>query len=331
MIKKLLFVRTILLIGGSRLIIPPYEAKRMRYINKKHFSERVKEQMTERRIVSVGTKIHVGPRQNLTLISGPCVIESRDHTLRCAEELIKATQNLPVQLIFKASYDKANRSSHSSFRGPGIDEGLKILQEVKKQFGLPVISDIHDVQEIEKAKDVLDVLQIPAFLCRQTDLIVTAAKTLLPLHIKKGQFMAPWDMSNVVQKAASQGNHDVILCDRGTMFGYSNLVVDMRAFQIMRGLGVPVSFDASHSVQLPGAMGVETGGQREFIPLLARSAVAAGIDLLFIETHPEPKAAKSDKTNVFPLYELRTLLETLLPIHQLAHKSQFFEDYERVK
>lgn len=284
--------------------------------------------MTKQRAVSIGKNVHIGSGQNLTVISGPCVIESRDHTLKCAEALVKITKDLPVQLVFKASYDKANRSSHDSFRGPGIDEGLKILQEIKEEFGLPVISDIHETDEIEKAREVLDILQIPAFLCRQTDLILKAAQTGLPLHVKKGQFMAPWDMANVVNKIESQGNQKTILCDRGTMFGYSNLVVDMRSFQIMRELGTPVSFDASHSVQLPGALGVETGGQREFIPLLARSAIAAGIHALFIETHPEPKNAKSDKTNVFPLSDLKMLLENLIPIHEMVHKSAYFSEYK---
>ncbi len=286
--------------------------------------------MSKRRTVSIGKNVHIGPGHNLTVISGPCVIESLDHTLKCAESLVKITQDLSLQLVFKASYDEANRSSHSSFRGPGIDEGLKILQEVKTEFGIPVISDIHETHEIEKAQEVLDILQIPAFLCRQTDLILKAAQTQLPLHIKKGQFMAPWDMSNVVNKVESQGNQKIILCDRGTMFGYSNLVVDMRSFQIMRELGTPVSFDASHSVQLPGALGVETGGQREFIPLLARSATAAGVDALFIETHPDPKNAKSDKTNVFPLSGLRKLLENLIPIHEAAHKSDYFLEYKQL-
>ncbi len=287
--------------------------------------------LQERHIVTVGKKVFVGLKQKLTLISGPCVIESRDHAFQCAEALIQATSNLPIQLIFKASYDKANRSSYSSFRGPGIDEGLKILDEIKRSFHIPVVSDIHDVHEVEKAAAVLDLLQIPAFLSRQTDLLLAAAKTKLPIHVKKGQFMAPWDMAQVVQKIRSQGNSDIILCDRGTSFGYSNLVVDMRSFQIMRELGVPVSFDASHSVQLPGSLGTETGGQREYIPLLARSAVAAGIDLLFIETHPDVHNAKSDRTNVFPLSELSALLASLIPIHALAYESALFSDYERLK
>lgn len=282
-------------------------------------------------VITIGSKITVGKGNPLTIISGPCVIEGRDHLLRCAESLVKAVDSLPVQLIFKASYDKANRSSYNSFRGPGIDEGLKLLEEVKTTFHVPVVSDIHEVNEVDKVKEVLDLIQIPAFLSRQTDLIVEAAKTKLPLHIKKGQFMAPWDMKNVLEKASSQGNHSVILCDRGTMFGYGNLVVDMRSFQIMRQLGVPVSFDASHSVQLPSALGKESGGQREFIPLLARAAVASGIDLLFIETHPEPKLAKSDGSSVFPLSELRRLLTTLLPIHTLAHNSAFFADYDALR
>lgn len=257
----------------------------------------------------------------LTLISGPCIIESRDHTLLCAERLVKIASTRPVQLIFKASYDKANRSSIHSFRGPGLEEGLRILEEVKNTFGIPVLSDIHLPEEALPASQVLDVLQIPAFLCRQTDLIAAAAKTGKPLHIKKGQFMAPWDMKNVIEKAASCNNSNVILCDRGTSFGYNNLVCDMRGLAIMRAFGVPVSFDASHSVQMPGALGTSSGGTREHIPLLARAAAAVGIQVLFIESHPEPQQAKSDSATVFPLDQLGDLLDVVCDIHQRVRGS----------
>lgn len=252
----------------------------------------------------------------LTLISGPCIIESREHTLQCAERLLKIVSKRPLQFIFKASYDKANRSSIHSFRGPGIDEGLRILEEVKSTFGIPVISDIHLPEEALPASQVLDVIQIPAFLCRQTDLIVAAAETGRPLHIKKGQFMAPSDMKNVVEKASSCNNPNVILCDRGTSFGYNNLVCDMRGLAIMRSFGVPISFDASHSVQMPGGLGATTGGTREHIPLLARAAAAVGIQALFIESHPEPQKAKSDSATVFPLDQLGSLLDVVVDIHE---------------
>jgi 2-dehydro-3-deoxyphosphooctonate aldolase (KDO 8-P synthase) len=224
-----------------------------------------------------------------------------------------------VQLIFKASYDKANRSSYSSFRGPGIKEGLSILQEVKEKFQIPVLSDVHEVGEVQEASQVLDILQIPAFLCRQTDLVVEAAKTGKPLNLKKGQFMSPWDMKNIVDKALSVGNTQVILCDRGCSFGYNNLVSDMRSLAIMAGFAV-VAFDATHSVQLPGGLGTSSGGQREFIPLLARAAVASGIQALFIESHPTPLKALSDAASVFDLAKLGDLLDTLLAIHAIVNR-----------
>ncbi len=268
-------------------------------------------------LVQIG-KFFVGKGQPLTVMSGPCVIESEDHTLFCAEKLVEMMSKLSVNFIFKCSYDKANRSSKSSFRGPGIHEGLRILQKVKDTFGVPVISDIHTPEEASIAKDVLDILQIPAFLCRQTDLIEACAKTNKPLHVKKGQFVAPHDMGNVVQKIVAEGNNQIILCDRGTCFGYNNLVSDMRAIPIMQKFGVPVSFDASHSVQLPGGNGLTSGGQPEFIPTLAAAAVAAGANALFIESHPSPKDAKSDKDSVYPLDQLKVLIERLSQIHKLA-------------
>ena len=262
----------------------------------------------------------IGKGQPLTLISGPCIIESREHTLECAERLATIVEKKQINLIFKASYDKANRSSYHSFRGPGIDEGLSILKEVKDTFQLPVLSDIHLPGEVKAASEVLDVLQIPAFLCRQTDLIMEAAKSGKPLHVKKGQFMAPWDMGNIVEKAKAAGNTQVILCDRGTSFGYNNLVSDMRSLAIMSRFGTPVSFDASHSVQLPGGNGTSSGGEREFIPLLARSAVASGIQALFLETHTDPPRALSDSSTVFPLDKLSVLLDVLLSLHETIQR-----------
>lgn len=274
--------------------------------------------------VSVGSLV-IHESSPLTLISGPCVIESREHTLFCAEQLVKITQGRNVQLIFKASYDKANRSSGQSFRGPGLEQGLRILEEVKQTFGIPVVSDIHLPEEADIASSVLDMLQIPAFLCRQTDLLLAAGQTMKPVHIKKGQFMAPWDMKNALEKVQSCGNPCVMLCDRGTSFGYNNLVCDMRSFAIMQAFGVPVSFDASHSVQMPGALGTSSGGTREHIPLLTRAAAAAGIQALFIESHPDPKNAKSDSSTVFPLDGLGALLDVTISIHELVRASSFVE------
>lgn len=265
--------------------------------------------------VPVGSFV-IHEKSPLTLISGPCIIENRDHTLRCAEKLIDITSKRNVQFIFKASYDKANRTSIHSFRGPGLEKGLAILEEVKRTFHVPVISDIHLPQEAEPASQVLDIVQIPAFLCRQTDLIIAAAETKKPLHIKKGQFVSPWDMKHAVEKAASCGNHHVILCERGSSFGYNNLVCDMRSLAIMRSFQVPVCFDASHSVQMPGALGTTSGGTREHIPLLARAAAAAGIQALFLETHPDPQNAKSDSATVFPLDALGNLLDVVVALHE---------------
>lgn len=254
----------------------------------------------------------------LTIISGPCVIESEAHTMRSAERLKKIAQGHPVQFIFKASYDKANRSSINSFRGPGLQAGLRILEKVKRELDLPVISDIHTPEEVPAAKEVLDVLQIPAFLCRQTDLLVAAGESGLPVHVKKGQFVAPHDMGNVVEKITSCGNFKIILADRGASFGYNNLVADMRAIAIMKQFGFPVSFDASHSVQLPGALGTATGGESKYSPLLARAAVAAGCQVIFIETHPDPKQAKSDSASVYPLDLFDALLKKLVAIYEVV-------------
>ncbi len=264
----------------------------------------------------------IGPGQPLTLISGPCVIESEELALQTAEFLKELALSLEIQLIYKSSYDKANRSSHHSFRGPGAERGLAILEKVKKEFDLPLLTDIHHPEEVEAAASVCDVLQIPAFLCRQTDLIVAAGQSKAAVNVKKGQFMAPWDMGNIVEKLLAAGNERIILTDRGTTFGYNNLVTDMRAIPIMQRFGFPVCFDASHSVQLPGGNGQSSGGQREFIPTLARAAVAAGANCLFIESHPNPSQAKSDRDSVLDLRDLRPLLEEVQQIYDIIQRTR---------
>jgi 2-dehydro-3-deoxyphosphooctonate aldolase (KDO 8-P synthase) len=261
----------------------------------------------------------IGKKQPLAVMTGPCVIESEDHALFAAEQLANVFRDLGgMNFIYKSSYDKANRSARASFRGPGLEKGLKILERVKKEFDVPVITDVHSPEEAMAAGEVCDILQIPAFLCRQTDLIEAAAKTGIVINVKKGQFMAPWDMRNVVEKITASGNEKIILTDRGTSFGYNNLVSDMRAVPIMQKFGFPVCFDASHSVQLPGGLGNASGGQREFIPTLARAAIAAGCNCLFIESHPDPSSAKSDKDSVYPLAELPRLLSELERIYRLV-------------
>ncbi len=249
------------------------------------------------------------------MIAGPCVIEDEATTFFVAQRLKDICNRLGIPLVFKSSYDKANRTSISSYRGPGLEKGLEILAGVKERLGLPVLSDIHQISEVELATGVLDVIQIPAFLCRQTDLVVAAASTQKPLNLKKGQFLSPWEMSQVVQKATSTGNHQLLLTERGTSFGYNNLVVDMRSIQIMGDTGFPVVFDATHSVQLPGGSGTASGGQREFVPCLARAAVAAGADGVFMEVHPAPEEALCDGPNSMPLDHLEPLLESLKAIH----------------
>jgi len=253
----------------------------------------------------------MGEKEPLTLILGPCVIESEDHTLFCVEALQKMVRRHSFSFIFKASYDKANRSSYSSFRGPGIEQGLNILQRVQKEFGVPVLTDVHSPEDAKIAGAICDVIQIPAFLCRQTDLIIAAAQTKAVVNVKKGQFVAPWDMKNVVEKLLLAGKKDFFLTDRGTSFGYNCLVSDMRAIPIMQSFGYPVCFDASHSVQQPGGLGKETGGERHFIPVLAKAAVAAGANALFIEAHPNPSQAKSDAASIYPLSELPALLQQI--------------------
>lgn len=245
------------------------------------------------------------------LIAGPCVIESEEMVLSIAGQMKEITEKLGIPYTFKASFDKANRTSLSSFRGPGIDEGLRILKKVKDIFGLPVCTDIHEPWQAAPAAEVADILQIPAFLCRQTDLLVAAAKTGRCVNIKKAQFLAPWDMKNCVEKVRQSGNENVMLCERGTSFGYNTLVVDMTGLRVMKEFGVPIIFDATHSVQKPGGNGTSTGGNREFVEYLAKAAIAVGVDGLFMETHPEPDYAKSDGPNMVPLGQMQELLEKL--------------------
>jgi len=258
--------------------------------------------------------IKIGADRPLVLIAGPCVIESEEATLRHAERLMTICNGLSMPLIFKASYDKANRTSVGAFRGPGLKEGLRILAKVKESLGLPVLSDIHSIEQVAPAAEVLDVLQIPAFLCRQTDLLIAAAKSGRVVNVKKGQFLAPWDMKNVAGKLAASGNENIILTERGVSFGYNNLVVDMRSFPVMRSSGYPVVFDATHSVQLPGGQGESSGGQREFVEYLSRAAVATGIDGIFMEVHEDPDKALCDGPNSIPLSELTALLKKLRAI-----------------
>lgn len=255
--------------------------------------------------------VKIGGNRPLALIAGPCVIENEAATLRHAEKLLTICNGVNMPLIFKASYDKANRTSINSFRGPGLRDGLAILRKVKETLGLPVLSDIHSIEQITPAADVLDIMQIPAFLCRQTDLLIAAAKSGRIINVKKGQFLAPWDMKNVAGKIAASGNENIILTERGASFGYNNLVVDMRSFPVMRATGYPVVFDATHSVQLPGGQGDSSGGQREFVEYLSRAAVATGIDGIFMEIHEDPDKALCDGPNSIPLGELAVLLQTL--------------------
>lgn len=270
--------------------------------------------------------IHVGnltlDGSRLFLIAGPCVIEEYDRTLMIGREIKKICDRLGIPYIFKASYDKANRSSFHSFRGPGLEKGLAILQSIKEELGVPVLSDVHDVTQLEPAAKVLDMIQIPAFLCRQTDLVYGAAKTGKPVNVKKGQFMAPEDMKNVIEKMEEAGNENLALTERGASFGYHNLVVDMRSFPIMRRFGYPVIFDATHSVQLPGGNGTFTGGQREFIPYLARAAAASGVDGFFMEVHDNPPEGLSDSTNMLYLSSLEALLKDLIAINDVVKKSR---------
>jgi 2-dehydro-3-deoxyphosphooctonate aldolase (KDO 8-P synthase) len=266
-----------------------------------------------------------GNDQPLFLIAGTCVVESESMALETAASLHEICTELGVNFIYKSSFDKANRSSGGSFRGPGIEEGLRILAEVKRQIGVPVLTDVHEDTAMDEVAEVVDVLQTPAFLCRQTNFILRAAGAGKPINIKKGQFLSPWEMQNVVDKAKSTGNDQVMVCERGFSFGYNNLVSDMRSLAVMRATGCPVVFDATHSVQLPGGQGSASGGQREFIPVLARAATAVGVAGLFMETHPDPETALSDGPNAWPLEQMKPLLQTLIEIDSTVKKHTYLE------
>ena len=266
--------------------------------------------MTEQKIVTVGD-IEIGGDRPFALITGPCQLESLDHARMMAEKIAEACAPTGTKFIFKASYDKANRSSISTKRGLGMEEGLKILGQIKDEFGCPILTDVHDAGQCAPASEVCDVIQIPAFLCRQTDLLLAAGETGAAINVKKGQFLAPWDMGNVAEKIASTGNERIMLCDRGTSFGYNTLVSDFRGLPTMAATGYPVVFDATHSVQQPGGQGTTSGGQREFAPVLARAAVAVGVSALFIETHQDPDNAPSDGPNMIPVDQMEALIGNL--------------------
>lgn len=268
----------------------------------------------------------IGLDKPFFLIAGPCVIESEQLALDTATQLKAITDKLGIFFIYKSSFDKANRSSHSSFRGLGIETGLGILEKVRQQIGVPILTDVHEDTPLSEVVQVVDVLQTPAFLCRQTNFIQNVARQGLPVNIKKGQFLAPQDMINVVEKARAVGNHKIMVCERGVSFGYNNLISDMRALAIMRNTGCPIIFDATHSVQLPGGQGYTSGGQREFVPVLARAAIAVGVAGIFMETHPNPKQALSDGTNVLPLDKMTTLLKTLQILDNTIKQQNFLEN-----
>ncbi|WP_064748616.1 3-deoxy-8-phosphooctulonate synthase [Lysobacter firmicutimachus] len=267
----------------------------------------------------------VGLDQPFFLIAGPCVIESMQLQLDVAGQLKEITSALGIPFIFKSSFDKANRTSATSFRGPGLEEGLKVLAEVKRQIGVPVLTDVHEYTPMAEVASVVDVLQTPAFLCRQTDFIQNVARAGKPVNIKKGQFLSPWEMKHVTAKAQATGNQQIMACERGASFGYNNLVSDMRSLAVMRDTGCPVVFDATHSVQLPGGMDGKSGGQREFVPVLARAAIAVGVSGVFMETHPRPAEALSDGPNAVPLPKMRGLLETLVELDRITKKNGFLE------
>ena len=267
-----------------------------------------------------------GNDQPLFLIAGTCVVESEQMSIDTAGTLKEICDGLGVPFIYKSSFDKANRSSSGSFRGPGMEEGLRILGEVRRQLDVPVLTDVHEDTPMDEVADVVDVLQTPAFLCRQTNFILRAAGAGKPVNIKKGQFLSPWEMQNVVDKAKSTGNENIMVCERGFSFGYNNLVSDMRSLAVMRGTGCPVVFDATHSVQLPGGKGSASGGQREFVPVLSRAAIAVGVAGLFTETHPDPENALSDGPNAWPLGQMKALLETLVTIDETVKKTPYLED-----
>ena len=270
-------------------------------------------------IINVGP-YKVGPGQPMLLLAGPCVLEGYEHSLAIGQEVKRICEKLGMPYVFKASFDKANRSSYDSFRGPGLEEGLKQLAAIKKELGVPIVSDIHETYQVEKAAEVLDVLQIPAFLCRQTDLVYAAGKTGKCVNVKKGQFLAPWDMKNVISKLEAAGNHDILLTERGSSFGYNTLVTDMRGLAIMRELGYPVVMDATHSVQIPGGKGTSSGGQSQYVPHMARAAAAIGVDALFLEVHDDPSKALSDGPNMVRLDQLEALLTDVLAIDKIVRK-----------
>ncbi|NOQ78154.1 MAG: 3-deoxy-8-phosphooctulonate synthase [Gammaproteobacteria bacterium] len=267
----------------------------------------------------------VGLDKPLFLIAGPCVIENEHMALTTAEQLKKITDELQIPFIYKSSFDKANRTSSQSYRGPGMAEGLRILQKVKDELNLPILTDVHEDTPLDEVSDVVDVLQTPAFLCRQTNFIQNVAKTGKPVNIKKGQFLAPWDMKNVMDKAKETGNQQIMACERGVSFGYNNLVSDMRSLAVMRETDCPVVYDATHSVQQPGGLGGCSGGNREFVPVLARAAVASGVSGLFMETHPNPEKALSDGPNSWPLDKMSDLIKMLMAIDQLVKATPFAE------
>ena len=277
-----------------------------------------------RKHLDIAPGVALGAEEPLTVIAGPCVIENSHMCADIAHHMAGTCKKLGLTYVFKASFDKANRTSLSSFRGPGLKEGLAVLEEIKTACNVPVLTDIHDRRQAPTAADVVDVLQIPAFLCRQTDLVVAAAQTGKPVNIKKGQFMAPEDMTSVIEKAASTGNNRIMVTERGTTFGYHNLVVDMRALAVLGQLDCGVVFDATHSVQLPGAGGQASGGQREYVPALARAAAAVGIDALFLEVHPDPETALSDGPNCIPLDEIENLLSEVQRVHEASGQSSAY-------
>ena len=269
------------------------------------------------KIVKIG-HIEIGRNRPLVLFAGPCVIESEDQVRKTVKGLKEITRGINIPFIFKSSYDKANRTSIKSYRGPGLNKGLEILEKVKGEFDIPLLIDVHRIEEIKSVSKVADILQVPAFLCRQTDLIISIARTGKPINVKKGQFLAPWDMQNVIEKIESTGNKNILLTERGSCFGYNNLVVDMKSLPIMRSFGYPVVFDATHSVQRPGGKGTATGGEREYVPFLAQAAVATGIDGLFLEVHPQPEKALSDGPNMIRLNQVKELLEKLIKIDKVV-------------
>ncbi len=274
--------------------------------------------VSEVKKVRIGNKFDIGGTERFTLIAGPCVIESEELVMEVAGKLKEITDRLGINFVFKSSFDKANRSSIHGYRGPGIEEGLRILKKVKDTYNVPVVTDVHEAWQCEKLAEVVDIIQIPAFLCRQTDLLIAAAATGLPVNVKKGQFLAPWDMKNVVTKMEESGNTNVMLCERGSTFGYNNMVVDMRGFMEMRKFGYPVVFDVTHAVQKPGGKGDSTGGDREYVYPLMRAGLAIGVDAVFAEVHPNPDCAKSDGPNMLKLDDVEEILKMAIKIDDLV-------------